>query len=193
MAHASSREVHIPVLGIMPGEHSMGTVTYVVLSFEKRADVQGLSVQFQPGHFSRMAQRAVEEAIVRTAHMLGLPSDSWTVKLSVPYPGLTMYGDSLSAMVGLSVAALYKGEMVPHDRVITGTVTSDGRIGPVGGIDGKVAAAAQSHLRVVILSDESASTHGLVETTTRLRISHVGSVYQAYDVLTGHMSFMRGR
>ena len=48
-----------------------------------------------------MAQTAIQQAIYRAARVAGLVPDSWTVILSVPYPGVTIYGDSLSAMVSL--------------------------------------------------------------------------------------------
>lgn len=64
---------------------------------------------------------------------MDLSPDGWSVTLSIPYPGLTVYGESLSAMVGLTVAALAKGDVITPYHVITGFVTSDGQIGPVGG------------------------------------------------------------
>ena len=94
-----------------------------------------------------MAQTAIQQAIYRAARVAGLVPDSWTVILSVPYPGVTIYGDSLSAMVSLSVLALAKGETIPIDRVMTGSVSPDGRITPVGSIPLKVAAANAAHIR----------------------------------------------
>jgi predicted S18 family serine protease len=134
--HLQYREQLVPILGVTLDEKPIGTVANVVVSFEQRHDHQGLAVYFnvEPGRFSRMAQTAIQQAIYRTAHAAGLSTDSWTVALRVPYPGLTVYGESLSAMVGLSVVALAKGEFIPPDRVITGTVTPDGHIAPVGAV-----------------------------------------------------------
>ena len=75
-----------------------------------------------------MAQTAIQQAIYRAARVAGLVPDSWTVILSVPYPGVTIYGDSLSAMVSLSVLALAKGETIPIDRVMTGSVSPNGQL-----------------------------------------------------------------
>src|SRR5207249_6748574 len=117
----------------------------------------GLALLFRrtPGRFSRMTQTAIEEAIYRTAHALGVSPHSWTVMLSLPYPGVTIYGESCTAMVALSVAVLARGGDIPADRVITGTVTPDGHIGPVGAVPLKLAAANEAHLRQVLVPDRS--------------------------------------
>ena len=118
----------IPILGLTTDEHAVGTVAYLARSFEERADRSGLMVHFQngPGRFSRMAQTSTAQAIRRAARSLGLSPDSWSVALAVPYAGRTIYGDSLSAMVALTVVALAKGYSVPSGVVMTGTITSDG-------------------------------------------------------------------
>ncbi len=150
----------IPILGLTTDECTIGTVAY--LSFEERSDRSGLMVHFQngPGRFSRMAQTSTDQAIRLAARSLGLSTDSWTVVRSVPYPGITIYGDSLPAMVGLSVVALAKGEVIPRNPVITGTITPDGRIGPVGGIPLKVAAAKQARLHMVLVPEKQETTEG---------------------------------
>lgn len=43
------------------------------------------------------------------AQSLNLSTDSWTVVLTVPYPDTALYGEDLSAMVALSMAAMATG------------------------------------------------------------------------------------
>jgi hypothetical protein len=176
----------VPILGITMGEHPSGTVANLLMSFEERADHNGLIVQFPnaPGHFSPMAQTAIEQAILRTAKAAGLSPDSWSISLRVPYPGVTIYGDSLSAMVALSVVASAKGELVLPDRIITGTVTSDGRIAPVGAVHLKVAAANEAHMRRVLVPDELDMADSDWHTPFLVQVSPVSSVTQAYQALT---------
>lgn len=189
-AQGGLRDQLVPILGITREVNPTGTVAYVVLSFANRADQGGLAVHYKngPGRFSPMAQTAAEQAIYRTAHALGLSVDSWTVVLSVPYQGVTIYGDSLSAMVALSVVAMAKGEVIPRDRVITGTVTPDGRIGPVGGIMLKVAAANQARLRMVLVPNKLDIVEDNWETPSPMLVSQVDSVSQAYQALTAPQS-----
>lgn len=188
-AHAlMSREQIIPILGVTMDKQPIGTVANLLLTFHEREDHDGLAVHFMttPGRFSRMAQTAVQQAIYRAAHAAGLEPDSWTVVLAVPYPGVTVYGDSLSAMVGLCVLAMAKGETIPIDRVITGGISPDGRIAPVGSIPLKVAAANAAHIRRVVIPEEMDTTDADWDTPFLMQISPVGSISQAYQALTDH-------
>jgi len=182
------REQMIPILGVTMEQTPTGTVANLILSFEERHDHRGLAVLFRkaPGRFSRMAQTAVEQAIYRTAKAAGLSPDSWTVMLSVPYAGVTIYGDSLSAMVALAVMALAKGEFIPPDRVMTGSVTPDGYIAPVGAVPLKVVAASEAHMRRVLVPDEVDVTDADWQTPFLVQVSPVHSVSQAYEALTDH-------
>lgn len=180
------REQLVPILGVTLEQNPTGTVAYLVLSFEERTDRNGLVLSFKhvPGRFSKMAQTAVQQAIYRTARSLGLSPDSWTVMLSVPYPGVTIYGESLSAMIGLCVAALSQGKVIAQDLAMTGTVTPDGRIGPVGSVPLKVAAAGDAHLHRVLVPEEQDPADGDYPIPFLMQISPVRSVGQAYAALT---------
>jgi len=184
------REQIIQILGVTLGQsmEPTGMVANLLIYFEERNDHGGLAVLFRstPGRFSPLAQTAVQQAIYRTAKAAGLSPDSWTVVLSVPDPGLTVHGDSLSAMVGLSVVALAKGEFIPPDRVITGTVTPDGYIARVGSVPLKVDAANQAHIRRVLVPEEQDVGDRDWLTPFLMQVSPVGSVSQAYWALTDH-------
>lgn len=185
-AHAPVQDALIPVLGTTMDQHPVGQVVYLGISFEHRDDESGLAVVFKntPGRFSRMTQTAVEEGIYRAARALGVSPHSWTVLISLPYPGVTLYGESCSAMVAISVVIMAKGETIPSDRVITGTVTPDGRIGPVGAVPLKVAAANEAHLRRVLVPDEQDRADNDWETPFLMQVSPVGTVVQAYQAFT---------
>ncbi len=185
-------QVLIPILGVTMEEMEqkpVGTVVYLVLTFAERDDHTGLAVQFRntPGQFSPMAQTAVTQAIYRAAHSLGLSTDSWSVRLRVPYRDLTVYGDSLSGMVALNVMALANDEFIANDRVMTGTITPDGHIGPVGSVPLKVNAAKDAHIRRVIVPEVQDPADPDWRTPFLMQVSPVGSVEQAYRALTGHV------
>jgi predicted S18 family serine protease len=186
-AQDSPREQYIPVLTVSIGANPTGSVTYVMVLFSQRDDVKGLDVHFLtgPSRFSSETQAAVVQAIVRTARVLGLSPDSWNVGLSVVDSGLIIEGDSLSAMVGLTVGAMAKGEAIPRSRVITGTVTSDGRIGPVGEVRLKVLAARQAGLQMVLVPS-TADKRGKAPASAN--VFTVSSITQAYQLLTSPMS-----
>ena len=190
IAEPSSKHLDIPILGVTLNNHGhpMGVVVHVEMEFEERQDHRGLQVLFHehPGNFSLWSQRAVRQAILFGAHEAGLHPNSWTVNLAVPYTGVTMYGDSLSAMVGLSVVALAKGDLLPAGRVLTGTITPEGRIGPVGGVPFKIYAAHVGHFQRVLIPEEHDVTDGDWQTPFLMQVSPVGTVSKAYFALTGH-------
>lgn len=181
-AQGSPREQYIPVLCVTKGENPVGAVAYIMVLFAMRDDAGGLDVHFitGPGRFSQETQAATAQAIARAARALGLSTDSWSVGLSVTNPGVIIEGDSLSAMVGLTVGAMAKGESIPRNRVITGTVSSDGRIGPVGEVALKVIAAHQAGLHMVLVP---ATAHSKKKTPSLIQMLPVGSVTQAYQAL----------
>jgi hypothetical protein len=178
----------VPILGVTFAKNEpVGTMTRLNLSFEQRSDRTGLMMVFLSGggRLSPKAETSVQQAIYRVARAAGLSTDSWTVTLSVP-EGVTVYGDSLSAMVGLTVIACAKGEPVPADRVVTGGITPDGHISPVGGLSYKIAAAWQAQIRRVIVPDEAAAGEGDWQTPFLMQVSPVHSLAQAYLALTDH-------
>ena len=183
------RQQSVPILGTtLSGEGAvMGIVIKLHIELEVRNDDDGLQVYFrnQPGRFSLESQHSVREAILLGSQGAGLNSDSWRVSLTFPYPGVTLYGDSLSAMVGLSVVALAKGDPLPPDHVMTGTITSDGHIGAVGGVPYKINAAYASQFHRVLIPDEYDETDEEWQTPFLLQVSPVGTMSKAYYGLTG--------
>ncbi len=180
--------VTVPILGTTLNRHweQIGVVAEVQIELERRYDHEGLRVQFQnfPGRFSPLAQQAVLEAIRQVVKVSHLDSKSWSVTLTLPYEGLTMYGESLSGMVGLSVLALAKGDPVPRGRVLTGTITSNGHIGVVGGVPLKIVAAYENHLLKVLIPEEIDVADGTWENPFLMEVSPVGTIHKAYFGLT---------
>lgn len=183
-------QLAVPILGITLNQDRrvVGVVTHVLINFIERYDKNGLDLHFHnsPGKFSPMAQQAVLQAITRASRAAHLRTDSWTVFLTFPYEGQTVFGESLSAMVGLSVVALAKGDQVLYGRSITGTITEDGHIGTVGGVPLKIRAAYAQHLERVFIPEEIEMGDGDWKNPFLMHISPVGTVSMAYFGLTGH-------
>lgn len=185
----TSQRHTIPILGVTFDQEwePVGMVAEVLVRFEQRNDSHGLRVHFDtsPGRFSPLAKDSVLQAIVHAAKASHLAAESWTVTLTLPYPGVTMYGESLSGMVALSVLAFARGDPLPPDRVMTGTIASDGHIGIVGGIPLKIQAAHKKKLRRVLIPEELDVADGDWRTPFLMEISPVGNVQKAYLALTG--------
>lgn len=179
-------EQQIPILGVViEADRLVGAVARITVSFAERTDSTGLAVIFPRsiGKLSPMAQTSTEQAIYRAARAAGLSTNSWTVMVTVDHPR-TIYGNSLSAMVGLTVIALAKGQIILPDRVLTGGIAPDGRILTVGGIPLKVEAAGLAHFKRVLVPDEISPDDGDWKTPFLMQVSPVSSLQQAYLGLT---------
>lgn len=185
-ADATSREERIPVLSNVLESYARGTVTYVTVSFDMREDSSGLVLRFKnaPGRFSHTARESIEEAIRHVAQSLHLSPDSWTVTLSVPYADITIYGESLSGMVGLSVAAMAKGLPITPGLMMTGIVTPEGRIGPVGSVPLQIPGTGRAHLHRVLVSKDQILAEREHTTGPVMLVSPISSVTQAFHELT---------
>jgi predicted S18 family serine protease len=69
---------------------------------------------------------------------------------------------------------------------MTGAVTPDGHIAPVGAVPLKVTAASEAHMRRVLVPDELDVTDADWQTPFLVQVSPVSSVSQAYEALTDH-------
>ena len=181
-AQEGPREAYIPILCVTTDDTPTGIVIYLMVLFAKRDDTGGLDVHFLsgPGRFSDKAKTATRQAITGAARAMGLSPDVWNIGLSVPYPGLTIDGASLSAMIGLAAVAMAKGEAVPRHHVISGTITSDRHIGTVGHVGLKVAAASQAGLRAILAPS---AAPGRRSQSPSIHVSRVSTVRQAYRAL----------
>ena len=182
--------LQIPILGTSLNNHHlpMGLVSQIVIDLYERRDQDGLQIQFhtEPGKFSLFARQSIHQAITRALQAANLPVASWTVKLKFPYAGLTVYGESLSAMVALSVVAMAKGEPPLKGRILTGSITDQGHIGAVGGLQLKILAAYHQHFQRVFVPSVYDERDGDWRTPFLMHVSPVSTVEEAYLGLTGH-------
>ncbi len=188
-AAAASREQMIPVLSHVGEASARGMVGYVHITFDRRSDASGLAIRFNtaPGRFSRSAQAAIEEAIRRTARSLKLSTDSWTVVLTVPYSDIVLSGGHLPGMVGLSVAAMAAGRTIDPGLLVTGMITPEGRIEPVGSTPLSVPAPGRARLRRVVVSKEQPLVERDQPARELIQVTPVSSVIQAFQELTGEL------
>lgn len=170
-----------------PNSEPIGIVTELDISFRKQEGQEALNVTFSsgPGKFSPFTQVAIQSGIVSAARMAGLDPKTWNVFLTFPSPGVTIYGDSLTAMVSVVTLAMANDNPILLNRVMTGKVTPDGHIGAVGGIPLKIQAAYAEHISRVIIPDDRLPEDNEWQTPFLMQISPVNTVLQAYQMLTG--------
>lgn len=170
-----------------PDGEPTGIVAELDISFRKQEGQEALNVTFSsgPGKFSPYTQVAIQSGIVSAARMAGLDPKAWNIFLKFPTPGVTIYGDSLTAMVSVVALAMANDNPIILNRVMTGKVTQDGHIGAVGGIPLKIQAAFKKHIPRVIIPDDRFPEDNDWQTPFLMQISPVNTVLQAYQMLTG--------
>jgi len=187
---SESQRAVIPILGTTINSHwkAIGVVADINVELIRRYDHQGLTIRFQqkPGRFSLPTQQAVRRAIALVVKAASLQASSLTIRFTFPYRGVTLYGDSLSAMTALSVVALARQEPLSLDTIMTGTITPDGHIGSVGGVPLKIQAAYQDHFHRVVIPEEPNVADGEWRTPFLMQVSPMVSLSQAYRALTDH-------
>ena len=168
-----------------------GAVGEMLVAWEERADHYGMVVSFLKGRgsFSSDTEVAILSAIDRAAHAAKLRTDSWTVSFAVNEPEGTIYGDSLTGIVGLAVVALAKGDFIPLDRTMTGTITEEGTIGPITALPLKIRAAFLKNMRRIVVPDTMDVADSDWLTPFLTHISPIHSAAIAYQALTGHPFF----
>ncbi len=168
------------------GDEPKGAVGQLVVEWSLRSDQDGMTVTCSPG-FSPYTMSSIVAAIERVARLAGLESHSWSVvvrRSGEEHRYGTVYGDSLSAMVGLTVVALAQGDHVLPDRVLTGTVTAEGHLGPVSAVGSKIEAAYARHFRRVIVPDALDPADRDWHTPFLMQVSPIKSLSAAYQALT---------
>lgn len=181
----------VPAVGPRPPE---GAVGELIVGWEQRPDHHGIVVSFLNGRgsFSPDTEIAILCAIDRAAHAAKLRTDSWTVSFAVSDPAGTIYGDSVSGMAGLAVVALAKGDFIPLDRTMTGTISPDGTIGPVTAVPLKIQAAYLKKIHRVVIPDTFDVADADWFTPFLMQISPTHTAATAYQALTDHAFLSQG-
>lgn len=131
-------------------------------------------------------------AAVHASRMVNAPLRYREISVSV---GGFIDGPSAGALMTAGMAAALRGIPVRPDVTMTGTVNPDGSVGPVGGIQHKMRAAARAGKRVFgypaglrMQREENGELVDLRELAVELGIEahEMNDVYDSFALLTGH-------
>lgn len=109
---------------------------------------------------------------------------SLSITLSAP---LGDEGPSVGAGLAVGFLAVLRGDQLAKDIAMTGTLEPDGRIGQVRNIKQKIMIAAYQGYRVVLIprGQISVPRARLVGTKSSMTIREVGTIEEAYVIVTG--------
>jgi len=179
---------NIPIMGTTTDDNGepVGIIAEIVLKIRRRKDNHGLDLDFKtsPGKFSPYAQQSVEQALSRVRRSAKVSFDDISVTLELPYRGVTLYGESLSAMVSLSVLSIVKGEEILPKTIMTGSIGASDELGTVGGVPLKILAAAEKKFAHVIIPAIPDVADPEYTTPFLMTVSPVENIQKAYEALT---------
>ncbi|GMV50235.1 hypothetical protein FBQ96_11265 [Nitrospirales bacterium NOB] len=146
---------------------------------------QGGNIQLGQANFSSMVQAfryALEQS--EAVELTGTVTAT-----GITYIPINSDGPSAGAVMTIGFAALLKGDQLLRGIALTGTVTGDGDIGPVGGIPDKVRAAAREGYRTILIpSGQRYGPHWNLDRLAmdlNVEIEEVGTIAEAYHLMTG--------
>lgn len=141
----------------------------------------------RPGRqIQNTTQGAFQYAIQRTPRV----SHTGTVGIqAVAYRATSMDGPSASAVMAIGFIALFKGDALQRGVAMTGALLPGGRIGSVGGLPGKIRAAAREGYHTILVPPGQLSDPRWQLTSLALELNvtvkEVRTVDEAYEVMTG--------
>lgn len=191
----ATRMIVVPALGVQ-GEGLPGVVNYIVIQFDRTATEDGPRVQFNERNLGGGAlvgeewKAGVRRAVEAAAQAVGDAGRDWLITIKNRSVTSITDGMSASATVAVGIMALYRGDEIGSDVVLSGQATSDGRLDVVGGLPVKIEAAAGAHYRTVVVARDQMHTPDWalaneVAARKRVQLVQAGTLEEAYEIMTG--------
>ncbi|HJR76789.1 MAG TPA: S16 family serine protease [Nitrospiraceae bacterium] len=183
--------LELPILAAIKS-NNLGVFEILMLRWDQQSHPAPPSLQWRIGnvvfgesHLSSMA-RAFRYAMERTP---GVQHSGTVTAISLAYMPTGSDGPSAGAAMAVGFIALFKGDPLHRGIALTGTLDSEGNIGPVGSIPDKVRAAAREGYRTILIP--SGQLHDPEWNLPRLGmelnvdLKEVGTIDEAYRQMTG--------
>ncbi|HZS11364.1 MAG TPA: S16 family serine protease [Nitrospirales bacterium] len=141
-----------------------GRVHYILVQVDQDPGGQELKIQFNEvslGGGSLVGtewKEGVRLAVDAARRALDDDGHTWIVTIKNRSYNSMTEGRSASAAVAVAIMSARRGETLRGDTLITGAVSSDGAIGPVGNLPAKLEGAAQARMHMLLVPEGQAQT-----------------------------------
>jgi uncharacterized protein len=171
----------------------VGSVHYIVIQLDEDRLGRGPTVLFS--EYSRGSavgdewKEGVHLAIAAAAQAVREDAKSWMVTIKNRAYANYTNGASASSAIAVGLIAAWRGDVLRSDAVLTGLITADGRIQPVGSLPRKLEGAARANMQTMLIPAGQARTEewDLMELSRQynMTVIEVGTLSEAYEFMAG--------
>lgn len=182
--------VEIPVLAAIQA-NNQGVFEILLLRCDRQPRPSPMVLQWQGGNI-RPGQNQLSSMALAFQYALDhTPRIDHTGSMSaigIAYMSTGTDGPSAGAVMTVGFAALLKGDRIQRGIAMTGTITKDGSIGPVGGIPDKIRAAArEGYSTILIPNGQRYDPRWNIDRLAwdlNVEVKEVGTIEEAYHLMT---------
>jgi hypothetical protein len=184
----------VPALAVgLSGGSEVGSLHYIVIQLDEDHLSRGPTVQFsQQSRGSAVGdewKEGVQIAIIAAARAVKEDAKGWTVTIKNRAYATYTDGASASSAIAVGLMAAWRGDALRQDAVLTGLITPDGRIEPVGSLPSKLEGAARANMQTILIPSGQARTDewDLLELGRQknIMVIEVGTLNEAYEFMAG--------
>ena len=183
--------VEIPVLAAIQA-NDRGVFEILLLRWDRQPSPSPIALRWQGGNI-RPGQSNLSSMALAFQYALDHTSSvdhTGTVSaIGIAYTSTGSDGPSAGAVMTVGFAALLKGDRIQRGIALTGTITKDGTIGPVGGIPDKIRAAAREGYRIILIPegqrDDPRWNINRLAWDLNVEVKEVSTIEAAYHLMTG--------
>lgn len=188
---AAESVVEVPMLAAIQS-NQLGAFEVLLLRWDHQPTPSPIMLQWQGGNV-KPGQTNLGSMVLALQYALEhTPAVNHTGTISVigiAYAATGTDGPSAGGVMTVGFAALLKGEQIRRGIAMTGTISKDGTIGPVGSIPDKVRAAAREGYRTILIPqgqrDDPRWNLTRLAWDLNVEIKEVATVDEAYHLMTG--------
>lgn len=188
---AAESVVEVPMLAAIQS-NQLGVFEVLLMRWDHQATPSPIVLQWQGGNI-KPGQKNLESMVLAFHYALDhTPTVDHTGTISVigiAYAATGSDGPSAGGVMTVGFVALLKGDQIRRGIAMTGTISKDGTIGPVGGISDKIRAAAREGYRTILIPqgqrDDSRWDLTRLAWALNVEIKEVSTVQEAYHLMTG--------
>ncbi len=188
---AAESVVEVPMLAAIQANH-LGVFEVLLLRWDHQPSPSPIVLQWQGGNIKPGQTNLGSMALAfqyALEHTPNVDHRGTVSVIGIAYASTGTDGPSAGGVMTVGFAALLKGDQIRRGVAMTGTISRDGTIGPVGGIPDKIRAAAREGYRTILIPqgqrDDPRWNLTRLAWDLNVEVKEVSTVEEAYHLMTG--------